>query len=113
MPYGTFEIEEVNHQKLAEPMTAYIRHSMDFANFWEVFKVRGIVENEVVGMFWTKKEYKSFTKLLAPFLPRMIIWVLTEEGYRPWNNDYKPEFGGTERWAAMRPLLQVKAPVMC
>ncbi len=57
LPYGTFDIDEINHQKLPESITAYKRHSTDFAHLWQVFQVRGIADNEVVGIFWTKKEY--------------------------------------------------------
>jgi hypothetical protein len=59
-----------------------------------------------------QKNYKSVYKWFSAFLPRMIVWVLTKEGYRLWDNDYRPEFGGMERLTAMQPILELKPSVM-
>jgi hypothetical protein len=112
MPYGTFDIHEIEFQKLVEPITAYIRHSMDFAHLWQAFEVRGVADDEVAAVVWTKKHYKSFSKWFPAFLPRMIVWIFTEEGYSLCDTNYKPEFKGQERFLAMRPIFELKPPVM-
>jgi hypothetical protein len=76
MPYAVIEIDEINSQKLPEPVTGYITHSMDFAHLWQVFEVRGVQEDEVVAIFWTKQNYRSkIHKLFSSGMPKLIVWV--------------------------------------
>ena len=59
MPYATIEIDEVSLNKLPEPISGYITHSMDFTHLWHVFEVRGVQDDEVIAVIWTKQNYKS------------------------------------------------------
>jgi hypothetical protein len=49
MPYDTFDILGIGSEELPEPLTAYIRHSMDFDHLWQVFEVRGVAEMKLSG----------------------------------------------------------------
>jgi hypothetical protein len=113
LPYAVIEIDEVNFHKLPEPLVGYISHSMDFTHLWHVFEDRGVQEDEVVAVTWTKQHYKSIVyKLLSVFMPRLVVWIFTQEGYRLWDNDYRPDYRSLERYEESRPILELKPPVM-
>jgi hypothetical protein len=87
---------------------------MDFTNLWSVFQERGVQNDEVVIVSWTREHYRfRVYKWLSRFMPKLAIWVYTEEGYRLWwDRDYRPDYTGIERLKESQPLVRLKPPVM-
>jgi hypothetical protein len=111
--YAAIQIDEIDLHKLPEPLIGNIVHSADFKHLWHIFEVRGVQHDEVVAVTWTNENYKSKVyKLVSAFLPKLIVYVLTEESYRLWDITYKPGYGRGERLRDVRPILELKPPVM-
>jgi len=112
MPYGAITLE---CKRLGANVTGFICHKMDFQHLWAAFRERKIGKDEEVIIVWTRKQYKwKVTRLLASFMPKLQVMIYPKGAYDLMNNPKgNPELSGTAWFAATRPLVQWKPPVMC
>jgi hypothetical protein len=113
-PYASIEIGDIELQTLKKPITGFVTHRIDFMNLWHVFKDRGVKEDEIVAVVWTKENFKSkLYKLFPSILPKMIIIIFTKEGYRlTCDESYKPELTGEARFLKQKPIEELKPKSM-
>jgi len=111
MPYGSITLE---CKRLGTNVTGYICHKMDFQHLWAAFRERKIGKDEEVIIFWTRKQYKwKLTNLLAFTMPKLQVWVCHKGAYELMTDPKgNPELSGMAWFAAIRPLVQWKPPVM-
>jgi hypothetical protein len=111
MPYGSITLE---CEKLGKNVRGYICHKMDFQHLWAAFRERKIDKDEEVIVVWTRKQYKwKVTRLLATFMPKLQVMVCPKGAYELMTNPKgNPELSGTAWFAATRPIVQWKPPVM-
>jgi hypothetical protein len=108
-PYASIHFE---CRKLPQIATGYITHKIDFTHLWIAFKERTIPPDEEVLFFWSKKHYKSYTKLFSAFLPKMWVMVCPKGAYQLHNPCFKPELNGEAWWKAIAPIEDWKPKVM-
>ncbi|MCI0707166.1 MAG: hypothetical protein L0Y80_06770 [Ignavibacteriae bacterium] len=109
-PYATVALE---CRKFPDRITGFITHKVDFIHLWNAFKGRGVKENEEVLISWYKKGLKTFAKVFAPFMPKLVIMICKKGSYELLNNpNFKPELRGEARYNAYKPIVEWKPKVM-
>jgi hypothetical protein len=88
----------------------YLTHKEDFRQLWKAFNQRGVSEEEevLVGDFASKRG--GFTRIFAPFLPRLYVWICRRGHLERLVND---DWGGLTSEAlaeAMIPLEMWEPP---
>lgn len=113
LPYASIELES---PKLTEPTTGFVSHKLDFEHLSGAFARRDSEPNTEVLITWTKKSYKRGAKLVARFIPRMIVWLCRENAYEmSTDQTYEPPpelLQGMERWRYQMPIAEWKPDVM-
>lgn len=109
MPYASVELEcpVFDHH-----VTAFISHKVDFANLWEASTQRKQSDDRELIIIRNKRGLKWFAKLLALFMPRLVVWVCKKGAYELITTDARPDLRGIARFEAERPLMEWKPPVM-
>jgi hypothetical protein len=111
MPYGSITLE---CKRLGTNVTGYICHKMDFQHLWAAFRERKIGKDEEVIIVRTRKQYKwKVTRLIAVFMPKLQVMVCPKGAYELMTDPKgNPELSGTAWFAAIRPIVWWKPPVM-
>ena len=111
MPYGAITLE---CKRLGTDVTGFICHKIDFQHLWAAFRERKIGKDEEVIIVWTRKQYKwKVTRLFAITMPKLQVMICPKGAYELMTNPKgNPELPSTEWFAATRPLVQWKPPVM-
>jgi hypothetical protein len=98
---------------IADKVTGFITHKIDFMHLWMAFKERTIQQNEEILIIWSKKYYKSYAKLFSAFMPRMWVMVCPKGAFELYTDpSYRPELKGEARWNAKKPIVDWKPKVM-
>lgn len=109
-PYASVTLE---CRKFSYKITGFITHKVDFIYLWTAFKERGVKEDEEVLISWYKKGLKTFAKILAPFMPKLVVMICKKEAYELINNpNFRPELSGEARFNAEKPIVEWKPEVM-
>jgi len=102
-PYGSLTLE---CPKISGKIECPIIHRVDFINLWEVFKEKGVKENEevLVGRY----EYLTMLgKLFSSFLPKIYILIYPIGSYNKFNDKSWQEKTQGEAWAKeMKPIAR-------
>ncbi len=101
MPYASLTLE---CPKMSEKVAYSIIHRIDFTNLWEIFRERGVKENEevLVGRY----EYRTILgRLFSPFLPKIYILIYPKGSFNKFNGKNWQEKTQGEAWVReMRPI---------
>lgn len=109
-PYASIVFECA---KLSQQTKGFITHKMDFQHLWKAFKERGVEPNEEVIIFWSKKQLKSYAKILSIFMPRLWVMICPKGAFELMSNpNFRPKLGGEAGWKAQRPIVEWKPEVM-
>ncbi len=110
MPYAYVTLE---CKKLLQQEKGAIFHKVDFLNLWNVFKERGVSEDEEVLLFWSKKHYKWYAKIFSLFMPKLRVMVCKKSTFDLMSDPtLHPEITGEARTLATMPILDLKPKVM-
>jgi hypothetical protein len=110
LPYATITIE---CRKFPTYVKGYIYHKIDFQHLWAAFKERTIKQDEEVLIFWSKKHYKSYVKVLSAFMPRLWVMIFPKEAYELMTDkNYKQEMSTSERIRKTSIIIDWKPNVM-
>jgi hypothetical protein len=101
MPYASIKVES---PALAEPTTGFVTHKLDFKHLSQAFsRSESEPDTEVQIIWWTK----GWRYLKGPSEPRMEVSLNPKNAYELMYDDgYKPELQGEERWRAGRPIAE-------
>jgi hypothetical protein len=112
LPYASVILE---CKKIPNRIKGYITHKIDFIHLWNVFRERGIKEDEEVIIIWTIQNYKwKWLKYFSVFLPK--IWVsVHHKGFlefitdQNWHPESKPRPTTEEM---LTPIVSRKPKIM-
>jgi hypothetical protein len=80
---------------------------------WSAFNQRGVRDDEEVIVFWAKSHLKMEARLLAPTMPRLLVWICPREAFELMTDlNFKPELTGVARFEAKRPRAKWTPEVM-
>jgi hypothetical protein len=100
LPYAAIDIEA---PPLAEPVTGYISHKLDFLHLWQAFKDR--TDDEEVIAIWNKSNLKRGLRWSSRAMPGLVVWLCPKHAYEVMNDpSFRPELAGLERHEASRPI---------
>lgn len=109
-PYASVTLE---CRKFPNRITGFITHKVDFIHLWAAFRERGVKENEEVLISWHKKGLKTFAKIFAPFMPKLVVMICKKGAYELINNpNFRPELSGEARFNAEKPIIEWKPGIM-
>lgn len=109
-PYASVTLE---CRKFPDRITGFITHKVDFLHLWAAFRKRGVKENEEVLISWYKKGLKTFAKIFAPFMPKLVVMICKKEAYKLINDpNFRPELSGEARFNEEKPIVEWKPEVM-
>jgi hypothetical protein len=104
-PYASIVIECT---KLPQDATGYITNRLDFLHLWSAFIERGVGEDEEVIVFWTRKNYKTYARLLPSVgMPKLWVNIYRAGAYEMWTD---PQVETTSE--GLQTLAQWKPDVM-
>lgn len=99
-PYASIKIKV---PKVSQPITGFITHKIDFLHLWEVFKRRGVKNNEEVIASWVSRK----PKFLSFFFPKLWIMLCAKDAFNLMtDNSFKTELTGEARWYAEKPIME-------
>jgi hypothetical protein len=107
-PYGEIALEcTEGGTKLPPDTVGAITHKLDFKNLWAAFIERGIDDDEIVVIVYSKKYLKRSLKIFSPFMPRLTVMIFKAEAYKLLrDNCYKPQLRGEARFLGELPIME-------
>jgi hypothetical protein len=72
MPYALLKVES---PKLPQEATMPVVHRLDFKNLWEIFKQRGLGEEEELLVFYVPFFEKGLKKLFSKGMPKLHFYI--------------------------------------
>ncbi len=109
-PYASIVVE---CDALPHGATGLITHRTDFLHLWNAFNERGVRDGEEVLVFWTRRNLKSYARLMSKLMPRLWVMICPKQAFELMTDEgFKPELTGLARWEAQRPLVEWKPDVM-
>ena len=107
-PYASVVIECVDGKiKLPQNTLGTVTHRLDFRHLWAAFVERGIENDEVVVIVWTKKYTRLVSRILSPFMPRMTVMIFKDRAYNLLiDSNLEPNLRGEARFLAELPSAE-------
>lgn len=107
LPYGILTVECL---ELNQEFVVYLSHKVDFRHLSKAFNQRGISEAEevLVGDFASKRS--GLTRIFAPFLPQLYVWICRRGHLERLVNDDWGGLTGEALAMAMIPLEMWEPP---
>ena len=73
--YGSLNIELPRTKELPSEAVMPVTHKLDFRNLWEVFKERGLGQDEEVLVVYSPAGQSKLGRILSGGLPKLIIRI--------------------------------------
>lgn len=100
-------------KRFPKQFVGYIAHMLDYRHLYEALNKRRVRKNEEAIFFWTKRNYKSYAKILSHFMPRLWVMIYAKGAFELLSDpNFKPELHGEARWNAEKPIIDWKPRVM-
>ncbi|MEW6403664.1 MAG: hypothetical protein AB1649_17855 [Chloroflexota bacterium] len=112
MPYASMVLESIKTDK---PMTGYVVHKIDLQHLLAALNEQKKENDQFeVLIIWTKTRYVNIVyKLLAAFMPRMIVMLCKKGAFEVMHDvAHRPELKGMDRMNAMLPVREWRPAVI-
>jgi hypothetical protein len=77
LPYGKIKLNCVG---IEEDVIGFITHWIDFKNLWEIYKNRGVKEEEECLIYWTRNHYTKFMSKVLSFMMLKLVVMVCKKG---------------------------------
>jgi len=65
---------------IEEDVIGFITHWIDFKNLWEIYKNRGVKEEEECLIYWTRNHYTKFMSKVLSFMMLKLVVMVCKKG---------------------------------